>query len=351
MLADNQTTILNAVRQFKVKLDSLSIESLTISDYNKTYLSKYKSNFNFYMDLYGQLLLKALERLKNPVADAVFIDYGGGCGILSYLAKEIGFKTVIYNDIYNISVEDAKKISRSLNLKIDHFVHGNIDSLINYLNINDISVDLICSFDVLEHIYDLESWVMKLKTINGRFNLLFMTAANPKNPFIRKRLQKLQLQAEHVGLVKTKGWKNADLNTSFLKARKMIINHHFPSLSQEKVTLLATGTRGLKESDIIEVVQYYLESGKLNYNIQHPTNTCDPYTGNWTEHLIDLQWLQKLATQNQLHATIVNSRYAYSQNKLFNIPKFLLNFVLKITGPNNLFFSPTYTLIIEKRVS
>jgi len=340
--------IREAVNNLSSKLQRLNLYNLDISAYNKKYLKQYIDNYSFYMFLYSQLLLKAIKKLNRPISESTFVDYGGGCGILSYLAKEIGFKVVVYNDIYQVSINDTQTISKSIGITIDHYICGGVEDFVKEIKLNSIKPDLICSFDVLEHIYDLEKWFEKIADIESGFSLLFMTSANSNNPYIVNRLKKLHIKAEYKGLEKTIGWKEIDLNTSFLETRKNIISKKFPKLKNDEVKKLSLKTRGLRKDDIEKVVKHYLESGKINYQIKHPTNTCDPYSGNWTENLIDLKRLKILIKNNNLIVDVTNSTYAYSNNGILNIPKYILNQIIHILGPRHLLFSPTYTLEIQK---
>ena len=336
-----------AIHNLHSKLGTLDIQNLQISDYNKEYLKKYIQNYSFYMSLYSQLLIKSLKKLNKPLAESIFVDYGGGCGMLSYLAKEVGFKSVIYNDIYEVSVNDTKTISKELAIKIDKYIHGDIDAFLHEIKATTIEPDLICSFDVLEHIYDLKNWFRSIATIKNTFSLVFMTSANAKNPYINYKLKKLQIQAEFQGMDKTIGWKASDLNSSFLEARKTIIRTKFSELKDDKIEKLSRKTRGLRKDDIEKVVKDYIKNNRIDYHIAHPTNTCDPHTGNWTENLIDLRQLKKIAQDNNFNIEITNSFYSYSKTKILNFPKQILNLILRILGPKNLFFSPTYTLEIQ----
>ena len=340
--------ITEAVFALFLKLEKLNIDSRDISEYNHMYLKKYIDNYSFYMTIYSQLLLKALNKLKNPVSESTFVDYGGGCGMLSYLAKEIGFKTVVYNDIYQISVDDTKTISNKLDLEIDFYICGDIEEFVYQINKENIKPDLICSFDVLEHIYNLDKWFKSLTYLKNEFSLLFTTNANSYNPIISHRLKKLQRKAEYRGLEKTQGWKEIDSRISFLESREMMIRNKYPSLRDNEIELLSTKTRGLRKDDIENAVEDYIKTGKIIYQINHPTNTCDPYTGNWTENLINLEQLEKIVIKNNLTFNISNSFYSYSNNKILNTPKFLLNQIIRILGTTHLFFSPSYTLEIQK---
>lgn len=343
------TQISIALQGFSSKLQQLDLDNLAISEYNRQYLKKYLEDYSFYIFIYSQLLSKAIAKLEKPVSKSTFIDYGGGCGMLSYLASELGFNKVIYNDIYLVSVADVKIISKTLGIKIDHFIAGDVDEFVGKINEINAKPDLICSFDVLEHIYDLEKWFFAIAKIDHSFSLLFTTHANGANPLILRRLKKLQVKAENKGLTRTKGWKEIDSSTSFLVLRKEMIRSKFPELSNKEVELLSKRTRGLRENDIEILVRDYLKTGQIFYEIYHPTNTCDPYTGNWTEHLIDLKKLKSIIIKKRLLFDVSNSYYGYSKNKIWNVPKFLINQLLKIVGKRHLFFSPTYTLEVQKK--
>ncbi|MEP6467052.1 MAG: methyltransferase domain-containing protein [Parafilimonas sp.] len=339
----------NAIKKLGVKLKQLDVDSIDISAYNKNYLLRYINNYSFYMNLYKQLLLKAISKLSQPVANVVFVDYGGGCGILSFLAKEIGFKKVVYNDLYITSVNDVKIIAQKINIYIDDYIAGDVEKLVTEINTKNIRPDLICSFDVLEHIYNLHAWMKTIAAINNPFNLLFITSANSKNPFIKHRLKKIHLQAEYKGFETKPGWKTSDTGNSFLEERKKIIKAKYTDISDEEINNLAAKSRGLIKDEIYLLVEAYLHTGVVTYAPHHPTNTCDPHTGNWAENLIDLTELKNIAGTNNFSVNITNTYYGYSKNKLLNIPKQLINTVIKFAGKKNLFFSPMYVLEISKK--
>jgi hypothetical protein len=339
--------ISSATRSLHIKLNELNPHSINISDNTRDYLLKYKNNFPFFISAYYQLLQKAFKKINNSVSECVFVDYGGGCGILSLLAKLAGFKTVIYIDIYERSVKDAGIISNKLDIPVDYYITGDAENFVNEITRLNIQPDLICSFDVLEHIYDLESWIRTIARIR-KFSLLFMTGANPKNPVVVKRLNKLHIRAEYQGCNKNIRYNDTWLNTSFLKQREIIIRDKFPFLEDNEVAVLSKNSRGLRKDDIEKMVQEYIEKGETGYKIDHPTNTCDPYTGSWTERLIDLEQLKTLCEDNNLRADITGSFYNYSNKKVLNPVKFLVNQLIKVSGSGSLFLSPSITLEIQK---
>ena len=340
-----------AIEKLFSKMQSITIQDLNISEYNKNYLKKYKDNYSFYMSLYSQLLLKTLGKLTKPISESTFVDYGGGCGMLSYLAKELGFKTVVYNDLFETSVKDVQIISKSLDEAIDYYICGDVEEFIDEINLLRIKPDLICSFDVLEHIYDLDLWIRAIAKIDSEFSLLFMTSANSSNPIINYRLKKLHRKTEFEGFEVDSWSKENDLNSAFFQERIKIIQSKFPDLKYEDIELLSAKTRGLRKDDIEKVVYDYIQTGKIYYAIEHPTNTCDPYTGNWAEKIINLKKLKILIKSINLDVDISNTFYGYSNNTLLNIPKRILNYFIKILGTRKLFLSPSYVLEIQKRPS
>ncbi len=109
-----------------------------------------KDLFSGLSEAHKKGLEKCLQSVKKPVEDSVFVDYGGGCGILSLAARLIGFNTVICNDIYEKSLIDAKTISKETGIPIDHF-------------------------------YNLDSWFKSISKLND-FTLIFVTGAIDYQP-------------------------------------------------------------------------------------------------------------------------------------------------------------------------
>ena len=334
----------NASERVLEKLSTLNLQEIGISEYNQKYMGQYIINYSFYYGLYKQLFLIAVKELSLPIEKSVFVDYGGGCGILSLLAKEIGFQSVIYNDIYDVSLNDAKLISEAINIQIDHFVLGDVDDLVDAITQKQLKPNLICSFDVLEHIYNLEEWFSSLSKIGNNFSLVFMTSANSYNPIIRNRLMKLQRKAEYEGTTEYWGMKKRDIRISFLSARKKIINDILPNTDDESLNFLAKQTRGLDQKDIVKVIEEYKKTAGISYMIKHPTNTCDPYTGNWAENLINIPSLKSLLNGLGFKTEVTGGLYSHSSNRKLNIAKNILNHLIRRNSQLGLYLSPIYIL-------
>jgi len=68
----------------------------------------------------------------------------------------LGIGNVIYVDIYDGSCNDVEILSNALGLPLDYIICGDVDDLISFVQDNQIIINLIASYDVLEHIYDVE---------------------------------------------------------------------------------------------------------------------------------------------------------------------------------------------------
>ncbi len=346
--SETKRKVSDAAIQLYARLKKCRLNALNISDYNKRYLKDYIDHYTFYIFIYSQLLLNAIGELKRPIEECTLVDYGGGCGLLSFLAKEAGFKTIIYNDIYEVSVNDVPVISAALGVGVDHLVHGDAEELVTYLNKNQLHPDLICSMDVLEHIYSPGNWMKTISALNHNFSIVFMTSANGNNPFIKRRLKKIQIRDEYVGNQKEWGWKERDITMPFFKVRKRIIRSYAPGLESDIVELLAGKTRGLVKEDIEERLRDYLENGRTPDSLPHPTNTCDPYTGNWSENILSPKYLKQMVQASGMEFVIRNSYYGYSDKRHINVLKGMINFLIRMAPRNSLIMSPAYILIARK---
>ena len=280
--------ILSAAKRLEKKLNNLNLKSLGLSEYNTNYLTNTLSNPYSALQQNTYLMALSLDGHEVKKDNFTLVDYGGGSGLFSLLAKELGIMNVIYLDIYDVSCNDIKILSKKLDLSIDTRICGDIDTLLSYLEINSIKVNTICSFDVIEHIYDIPGFLRKCKLIPGKsLRLVFGSGANESNPVIKHKLQKGHLFFEFQEKPKTYGYKQRDSLKSFYELRREIITNYTNSLTKEEVEIITKQTRGLRNDDIIKQVENYKLTGKLNYSPNHPTNTCDPMNGNWNEQLLN----------------------------------------------------------------
>ena len=331
-----------------MKLRALELNELSLSDYTKNYLGFLINDIWETLSRFEQVIDNAISHsLKNP-NQLTLVDYGGGTGLLSLLAKEMGFKSVIYNDIFKGSCDDVAVLARACDLKIDAMIHGDATDLVGYLNKNAIQADLIVSYDVIEHVYDVKENFKAFCEL--RINpevIVYGSGANIRNPFYTHSVKKVQFSVENDDREQSFGHKSSDSLKSYVNLRKDIILQSTNRLDVAEVDFLSKSTRGLIKSDIEEFVTEYLLTGSISYQISHPTNTCDPITGNWCEHLLEFEWLRSTAQSFGFKSKI--SKGAYSPDRLTkrNVFRWVFNVANKLLGPFGFAFSPFYILTLN----
>ena len=332
------------------RLSDLNVNMLEISDYNKKYLKKHLSNIRSTLRKYSHILSWSVADSKVALNRFVFIDYGGGTGILSLLAKELGIGTVIYNDIYDVSCRDAKVIGQATGIEGDYYLEGDIDELINFLRMRSISCHAIASYDVIEHIYNIEEFLTKISSLSDTaFSVVMASGANPHNPFIKRKIVKQHLKAEFEDQEKERGHKERDCPEAYFKLRKKIISNYDQSLSNTEAVNLSKATRGLIESEIGKCVEEYLRTGEISRQPNHPTNTCDPYTGNWAEQLMDTKHLRGILLKKGFSVDIKPGYYSGTSRSHFRrSAAIVLNLLIALLKQRGLVFSPFYTIYARK---
>jgi hypothetical protein len=335
----------SGAKRLEDKFKSLRVDELGISDYNQRYLREKLQHLKDTLQKYAYLLAWSTADRAKPLKDFILVDHGGGCGVLSLLAKEVGIGRVIYNDIYDVSCRDAQLIAREIHNEADAYICGDIDELILYLTKHSICIDAISSNDVIEHIYDIEKWFKSLHLLSGKsFCGAFATTANIHNPRINRKIRRMQIEAEYVNREAKWGHKERDSLRSYLDIRKDIIANYEPSLSEGIIKELAKATRGLNKDDIEKRINEFKKTGNISYKPDHPTNTCDPYTGNWCEHLMRTNYLRKLLENEQFEVKILSGYYSSTKQIYRQLIKYLLNAVISVCRHRFLTLSPYYVV-------
>lgn len=334
------------------KLKVLNIDTLDISDYNKVYFGEHLSSLTNSLQKYSYILSWALAKFDSPIDRFVLLDYGGGSGILSLLAKELNIGTVIYNDIYDVSCKDANTIGETIGNKADYYIHGDIDAIINFLKTNSVSCNAIVSYDVIEHIYDIEGFLKKLKKLNTLSKeqlIVFMSSgANISNPLIKKSLEKIQFETEYKDREKRFGFKERDSPRAYFDIRKEIIISHYlefnEKLDEKEIENLAKSTRGMIEPDIKTSIEDYWKTGIYPQKLSHPTNTCDPYTGNWCEHLMEPYHLKNILSKAGFKVEILCGYYGRPKNIIKRLILTSLNLTIYLLRRRGIIIAPFFSI-------
>ncbi|MEO5890017.1 MAG: hypothetical protein ABIQ31_07160 [Ferruginibacter sp.] len=315
---------------FKKKLELVIIDDITSTLYVKRYLAYLLDHKDYYLEIYADVLHKLIRHSDKKKSDILLLDYGSGNGLLGIFAKFCGFQKVFLNDIDANFVSASEKLSAQTGIEIDGFIAGDVAEVRAYFK-NEIP-GAIVGTDVIEHIYDLGSFLKSLQDINQSMVSVFTTASNPSNYFKVSKLKKMQLKDEFIGGAAGDNIFFGDSPLEpFLQIRKRIIMECKPDLPVDAITELATATRGLNRQDIIFAVEQYSVSGKMP-GPPPGANTCDPLSGCWTERILTLKEYISLYGSAGFKPVFYNGFYNKYEHGLKHYAKKILNAGLPILG-------------------
>jgi hypothetical protein len=331
----------------EAKLRNLNCQELPVSDYCKRYYAYDLRKITFMLQAYCIMLTSAIELARKEASEITLVDHGGGVGILSLLAKLSGIKTVIHQDIDPVISADARTIANQFGIPAEHYICGETKAFVEYVNRNNLNVNIFGSRNVIEHIYDLDNFFNEMsKMRSDRLVLYLNTTANPQNPLTNIYTKRLQRIYEREGFSEEWGSRKRDKNNAVLLVRKRIIKEHANSLDETEVEELAKRTRGKRKDDIIKCVDNYLRTSIMEPAPRHPTNTCDPNTGSWFEHLLPVSEYQRLVEKNGFEYSFKNGFYNLNYPQWYlNLITPILNFKIKLLGTSGIFLAPFITII------
>ncbi len=265
------------------ELKKLDPATLEISDYNKRYLERMRPDWDFYQEIYSHCLDIVAANLEKPIEEATIVDYGGGHGVLSIMAKERGFGQVIYIDNNKKCVETAGVLTDRLGIGPDVMLEGEATELCKWSRRDEVNIDYLLGMDVIEHIYCLDDFFSSLMKINPRMGMIFTTGSTPYNKKVMKRLRKIMINDEQ----------------TYRSLRNEYIRASFPDLTEKEIDYWTENTRGLIYQDISRAI----ESSSPNI-LSDPYNTCDPRNGNWTERILPISNYEQLLKQYHHNLTV-----------------------------------------------
>ena len=271
---------------FEKQLEFVAIDHISTEPYCQRYLIHLLQHKKYYLAIYADVLNKLMQHSSQQKKDILLVDYGAGNGLLGIFAKYCGFKKVFLNDLDEKFVHASKKLAAQLNVEIDGYMTGDISSVQTYFK-NEIPTAIIGT-DVIEHIYNLENFFTTLQQMNPSMTSVFTTASNPVNYFKVRQLKKVQLKDELEGGTPDDHalFGEAALEP-FLIIREQIIRKYKTGLPDVAIHAMAKATRGMNERDIEKAIEQYSLSGKFPVPASG-NNTCNPFTGSWTERILSL---------------------------------------------------------------
>ena len=252
-------------------MKTIDVKTLGLSEHGVQYFlgSHYKRLF-FSIQTSAHLLYNSIRLSKKVVQDIVIMDYGAGIGSLYILAKMIGCRRVIYNDILEEWKQNALLIAKAINQDVDEYIVGNIDETLVILENKGIICDIITSRNVIEHIYRLNEFYRIIDRFQPQAIVYSSTTANFNNPAMN-----LQHILHHRKIEKV-----------YLKQRAGFIRQQFPDLPESTIQQLSIGTRGYEKNELVEAANSFINKGTVPPKNFHYTNTCDMNYGVWAENLL-----------------------------------------------------------------
>ncbi len=313
------------------RLLQVDYTNLPISDYNKRYIAKLYPALSYYMKIYTDCLLKGIKVIHLDPADIVLVDYGGGSGFLSILAKEVGIGRVIYIDLNPLSVDTVKTFKKEIGTGPDEILCGSSDVLAEWCTIRKIKPHLLIATDLIEHIYHLQSFFNDLHKVNDQMAMIFTTGSTPYNPIVKRRLHKYMSACETGQAVLP----------NYYTKRKTFIKEHYPNLFDEQIDVWSECTRGL----IYEDIRKAIDDNRLPIpDDKH--NTCDPETGNWTERILPIKTYKSILAPYNYKVRVAKGYFnTRRENPFSRLISKCINCFIKISGPVGLFFAPFIFLL------
>jgi len=344
----------SAAKRLFAKLDALDPETLSISDYNKNYFGKKLKNLKFYLQFSSYMLAWSLIGSQVSYKKFHFLEYGAGSGLTSLLASEFGLN-VIYNDIYEISVKDAKVIAKAIGNEALYYITGDLNYTLNFLKFHQVDCNSVVSSNVIEHIYDVKSFFRKLSLLGTHsLSVVMSSNANPYHPYLHRKFTKKQIKFEYTDRKMEYGHKERDTLKSYRNARKDIINSYLSkknyTLNKDEIMKLVDITRGMNYLDIHKAVEQCCNTQKFPSSLPHPTNTCDPYTGSWCEQFLNPYDLAKILSNSGFTASVYAGYYGnFSGFTMKPIGK-ILDIIISsnILNRTSLALAPFYTIYAIK---
>lgn len=323
------------------RLDTGSVE---LSEYGRAYLKRHIASLRSTLERHAHILALSIAGYRGDLGDFVFLDYGGGIGILSLLARGAGIGHVIHNDIYNVSSNDARILGSALDLPAERYYCGDIGETLDFVSNTYDRCHAVASCDVIEHVYDTDGLFRRLASVPVHWDIrvVMSSDANNRNPLFRRILQRKQRLIETRDRMEEHGHKQRDSLRAYLTIRREMIRAQDPSLRNEEVERLARATRGLRADDIRKSVDDYRMWKRFPEDPPHPTNTCDPCTGNWAERLMDPDVLKGILEAGGFRAEVHHGYYGRSGGALRRFTASLINEGIHSMRREGIRMAPSY---------
>jgi len=314
-----------------------NINDTGIDEFGKYYFTHHHTGKRLFFSIESSadIIYRSLILYGKKPGETSFIDYGAGLGTLFLLASMVGFKKVYFNDYFPQWAGYAKMICNELEITVDDFISGDIDTVIEYGKANNVSFDIVASRNVVEHIYNLRSFYEKLYQSGLTTICYSTTTANYHN---------LAMRLKHY-------WYHSKVEkATFKNQRQQYIKELVTGISEQDLTILTELTRGRAFEDFSKAVELYFDKKTIPPVEFLGTNTCDCRTGVWAENIITRRNYFNIIEKTGFRATYTagfwDTHYKYS---LINFITRILNRIIKISGSKGYWFAPFVNVVAVKK--
>jgi len=247
-----------------------------------------------------QTLSPYIQLCKNIVsADSLILDCGCGTGLSSYLLAKAGFRVIGMDVSPLFLLEGIKKYGKQKGLR---FFVGDVSKL----PFPDQSFDIVCSYDLLEHIIDIEMVLIEMDRVVKKGGLVIIITPNHLDP-----IQYLKATIK---------WRKKEIYKPWeAKSRLMALYKFIRSFF-----LVINKALGLNKKI------YYLEPVLSNNK-----DACGrDFDATWLTNYFDIENILK-----ELGFSIKDAFFSFEDKimpiiRLLHLPKILLSFYVKIRAPS-----------------
>lgn len=318
-------------------LRQLDVDTLELDEFGRYYFLKHHigSRLFFSLESSAAIIYHSVKKTGKDISSLCFMDYGAGMGTLFLLAAMVGFKSVLYNDHLESWGQNARAVCKRLNLPIDAFIIGDIDTVIAYKEEKGVSPDIIASRNVVEHIYDLSDFFSKSVQHFPGSIIYSTTTANYHNIAMRIKHHLYHRKVER---------------NSYREQRRQYIKEMWPDTTEADLRQLVKITRGRAFTDFTNAVQLYFNKATIPVIPYLSTNTCDCSNGVWAENIIPRKAysliVEKAGLRLEYTPGFWDTNYG---NKAINILTRCFNVMVRILGRKGYWLSPFVNIIAYSR--
>lgn len=332
--ADELSSFINdKANELFAALKNLKADSLGENDHWNDYFFNHHLGNRLFFSIQNSahILYESIKICGKPFTEITAIDYGAGLGTLFMLGGKLGVKRFDYNDYLPEWEKTAKLVCEKIGSSIKSYITGDINAVIDFAAKENVQYDIVVSRNVIEHIYSLDEFYKALHQHNSSAVVYSTTTANYHNPVMKWY---------HIYIHKK--FENAYRHQRINEIKKL-----HPSFSEEQLNKAAEITRGKGQADFNIAVEKLFKGEFIAKDETLRSNSCDPVTGVWNEHLLTKNEYQHIINKAGFKMMYTTGYWdTHYQSGIKNLTGKFFNQLIKIAGKQNgVIFSPFVNVV------